>query len=147
MEYNKLLENNISRKGQNVSSLFRFIKEGQFETSASSLSTLSEITESSLCAKLGSLRDKKFGHSDSDSINNPWKIKGFSGDEINTIVHHLRLILGVIQNCFNELGKGLIMEVPSRDDRTKNFIRFHSVYQKYYHDNFNDAWSRGYRIE
>jgi hypothetical protein len=98
-----------------------------------------------LFERLKKLRDKKFGHSDSHEINNPFKIEGFKGDQILEMKRQVELLLKVFNNILLEVkGSSFILH---NDNRTANFIRYQAVYKKYYYDNLSDAWNRGYKAQ
>src|ERR1043165_2227081 len=89
MEYTKLLDTNISNENENVASLLKLNKQARdflgdvFDQKyLENKKLLSEITNSDLYKRLKKLRNKKFVHADSDEINNPWKIEGFTSVQI-----------------------------------------------------------------
>jgi hypothetical protein len=151
MEYNKLLDANTSKENENVASLMRLNKKTKeilgdaFELKFfENIKLMKEITSSDLYKRLKKLRNKKFGHSDSDEINNPWKIEGFTGRQIEEMRNQIEMLLEVFNNIF-----GAISDASFRlhnDDRTANFIRFHAKYKAYYYRNFLKAMEEGYGL-
>jgi hypothetical protein len=94
-------------KIKNVASLLRLIKlakeflESTFESkNLENIKLLKEISSSNLYKRLSKLRNKKFGHSDSDEINNPWKIEGFTGGQIEEMRSQVETLLKVFNNIF-----------------------------------------------
>jgi len=156
MEYAKMLEEKYSenekQKNKNVGSIIRLNEEvkkffgSDFQKALINDKILDELKTSKFYEKLRNLRDKKFGHIDADYSVNPLSIKGFSGNEIDECKRHLMLILQALNNCLEMFDHALIEKIPNRDNRTANFIRYHSKYQKYYHDNFVKAHNEGYGL-
>lgn len=156
-EYNKLLVDNLKYlklyPNTNASSLF-FLNELVFEDRKDSferkyqenLSILKKILQTDYYQKMRLLRDKKFSHSDDHTINNPLQIKGLTDDEIATGFDHLTLIFNVFENCTSQYGFSFSARVPHNENRTRNFIRFHAVYKKYYSDTRVRAISEGYKL-
>jgi hypothetical protein len=151
MEYNKLLDPNSSKENENVASLIRlnnsvneFIGDQYKLKYFENKKILSEIRKSEIYIWLKDLRNKKFGHADSHSINNPLKIAGFSGKQIEEIASQLKILLNIANNSFDVLGYGHF--IIHHDDRTANFIRYHAIYKQYYYKNFIKAANEGYRL-
>jgi hypothetical protein len=151
MEYTKLLEKNDKSNKTNIASIDKLNTklsqangstfENKYEENNQ---ILIEIVNSALYIKIRELRDKKFVHADNSSINDPLRIKGFTGEEMNEIFYHLNLILKVINNCIGVFGESYMPRIPHYDDRTANFVRYHAVYKKFYHDNLSEANIKGY---
>ncbi len=153
MEYTKLLEKDDESNKTNIASLFKLnnrLKESlkvSYENKyAENSRLLEEIINSSLCKKIKDLRNQKFGHADGSSSNNPFSVKGFTGNEIDKILIHIKTILKVMNNCLTEFEGEFLAKIPHHDKRTANFIKYHAVYQKYYHDNYEKAYLGGYKL-
>jgi|SRR5688572_5903695 len=151
MEYAKLLDSNSSKEDENVASLYRlnncvneFLGEEYQTKYLENKKLLNEISKSELCIRLKKLRNKKFGHADNDSINNPLKIEGFTGEQIVQIKDQLRLILKIANNSIIAATKASFM--LNDDSRTANFIRYHAKYKQYYFKNFIKAAEEGYGL-
>ena len=148
MEYTKLLEQKFGTDQNNVASLFRLVNSiknlgKEFEVGATeNKHILSGLVKSLLFEKLKKLRNKKFGHAEIHEINDPMKIRGLTGREMEEMVRQMEIMLSVANNCFGSIGYNKLLIVS--DDRTKNFIKYHAVYKQYYHDNFPKAYSEGY---
>ncbi len=146
MEYTKLLELGEKRTERHVASLQKLNeiinqdKTREFQTRFDKNEQLiEEIRSSDFYGKVRKLRDKKFAHSDGDEINDPFKIKGFQTPDFDAAFKHLRMIIIVLNNFGSIYNRIYGIEVPNRDDRTKNFIKFHSEYQSYYMKNYFTA--------
>ncbi len=141
MEYNKLLDVNTSKENENVASLLRLNKKAKeilgdvFESKfLDNIKLLKEITNSELYKRLKKLRNKKFGHSDSDLINNPWKVEGFTGQQIDGMRNQIQVLLIVFNNILAEISDANFW--LHNNDQTANFIRYHSKYKEFYYRNF-----------
>lgn len=151
MEYTKLLDPKKSDENENVSSLFKlnnevkeFLGDSYEIKFLKNRKLLNEISKSDLCIRLKNLRNKKFGHSDDHTIYDPWKIEGFTGEQIVEIGKHVKLLLEIANNCFaaaSDMSFGLY-----NDDRTANFVRYHAKYKQYYYKNFLKAEQEGYGL-
>lgn len=151
MEYTKLLDTNSSKENENVASLLKLNESAKdflgdsFEPKyLENKKLLKEITNSDLYKRLKKLRNKKFGHADSDKINNPWKIEGFTGVQIEEMRSQIEVLLNIFNNIFGAVSDanfGL-----HDDDRTANFIRYHAKYKQYYYKNFIKAMEEGYGL-
>jgi hypothetical protein len=148
MEYCKLLEKGSRNNEQNISSLNMlneiFVEDNSKnfqELFNENLSLIDRIKSSTFYKKIRSLRDKKFGHADNDEINKPFKFEGFCTDDFENAFEHLRMIKVIFNNFGSVYGREYDLEIPSREDRTRNFIRFHAEYQSYYMKNYFKAKS------
>jgi AbiU2 len=151
MEYTKLLDTNTSNENENVASLSKLNKSTRnflgdtFEPQyLENKRLLNDITNSDLYKRLKKLRNKKFGHADSDEINNPWKIEGFTGEQIEEMRSQIEVLLKIFNNILGAVSDasfGL-----HDDDRTANFIRFHAKYKQYYFKNYMKAMEEGYGL-
>jgi hypothetical protein len=151
MEYCKLLDTTSSNDDENVASLYKlnkatfdFLGDGFKPIYKENKRLLNDICKSPLGIMLKDLRNKKFGHSDNHTINKPWKIEGFTGDQIIEMGNHVKLFLGVANKCFaaiSDMNFGL-----HNDDRTANFIRFHAKYKEYYFKHYMKAMEEGYGL-
>jgi hypothetical protein len=148
MEYCKLLEKGNINNEQNISSLNR-LNQIFLQDSTKDFQMLfnqnDQLIESIKCSpfykKIRSLRDKKFGHTDNNEINKPFKFEGFSTEDFENALKHLRMIKVIFNNFGSVYGRGYDLEIPSREDRTRNFIKFHAEYQTYYMKNYLKAVS------
>jgi hypothetical protein len=146
MEYCKLLENGSRNNEQNISSLNRlneiFIEDSTKDFQKlfnQNLQFIDNIKGSDFYNKIKSLRNKKFGHADNDEINKPFKFEGFRTTDFDKAFEHLRMIKIIFNNFASSYGRVYDFEIPSREDRTKNFIKFHAEYQSYYMQNYFSA--------
>lgn len=142
MEYTKLLESSRpSNENQNVASLFKlndsvykFIGEKYNSKYLENKKLLDELCQSELYIELRALRNKKFGHADNDLINDPIKIKGFSGKQIEKMASQLQTLLRIANSLFSEVGHGHF--ILHNDNRTANFIWYHAIYKQFYYKNY-----------
>jgi ribosomal protein S17E len=143
MEYCKLLENGNKNNNENISSLKRLNEillnnyhndfKNYYETN---LTLIENIKSSDFYLKVKKLRDKKFGHSDKDEINTPFSIKGFREEDFENGFKHLKMI-GEIFISFGKIcERPYVLEIPSNENRTRNFIKFQAKYQTHYMKNF-----------
>lgn len=152
MEYTKLLDTNSSNENENVASLLKlnkFTKDylgDAFEPKyLENKRLLSKITISDLYKRLKKLLNKKFGHADSNKINNPWKIEGFTGIQIEEMRIQIEMLLKIFNNIFSAVSDASF--ALHNDDRTANFIRYHAIYQKYYYKNYFKAIEEGFVLQ
>jgi hypothetical protein len=146
MEYCKLLESGNKKNEQNISSLNRLNEIFQ-ESNTKDFQPLydenhnliEKIKKSVFYRKIRTLRDKKFGHADNDEINKPFNFEGFRTKDFKNAFDHLQKIKVVFNNFGSVYGRAYDLEIPSREDRTRNFIKFHAEYQTYYMKNFISA--------
>jgi hypothetical protein len=146
MEYNKLLEKGNRGNDQNISSLNRLndilleVNPITFMTHYKENSDLIQnIKDSDFYLKIRTLRDKKFGHADNDEINKPFKFESFVSRDFDNAFRHLRMIKTIFNSFASIYNRQYDLEIPSREDRTRNFIKFHADYQTYYMKNYMDA--------
>jgi hypothetical protein len=146
MEYCKLLESGNKKNEQNISSLnklneiFKENNTKDFQPLYDENHNLIEkIKKSVFYRKIRTLRDKKFGHADNDEINKPFKFEGFRTIDFENAFDHLQMIKVVFNNFGSVYGRSYDLEIPSREDRTRNFIKFHAEYQTYYMRSFISA--------
>lgn len=153
-EYNKLLEEklNVKYPANHIASVYHlnnFLnnkEKGFNEIYEQNLQLLDQLSLSPFNIRQRLLRDKKFSHSDMHEINDPLQIEGLTDAEIMQGFEHINLIYQVINNCAGYFGFEFSTRVPYNDDRTKNFIKFHSIYKKYYHKNLFKARNEGYGL-
>jgi hypothetical protein len=153
-EYNKLLEEKSNRNFPeshiasiyNLNTFLNNTEKGFNEIYEQNLQLLSPISSSPFNIRQRRLRDKKFSHSDMDEINNPLKIEGLTDEEIIEGFEHLKLVYQIINNCASFFDFEFAARVPYNDNRTKNFIKFHSVYKKYYYKNYLKAMHEGFGL-
>jgi hypothetical protein len=151
MEYNKLLEKRLHIESSNVASLFR-LNNSTYELLGSTFhlkysenkKLLKDVCHSDFYTTVHDLRNKKFGHADSHPVNDPLKIKGFSGEQIDEMNHQMKVLLIVANNCFNAIDDRQF--AVHNDDRTANFIRYHAKYKEYYYKNYLKAYEEGYGL-
>lgn len=142
MEYCKLLEPKKKSKRQaNISSLeqlnellFRGYKKEFEKKYQENDSLFKKLMQSDFNRHIKKLRDKKFAHSDLNSINQPYKIKGLSENEIDKGFQNLKLIRDIIKNFTLVYDFEYEMQIPHRDNRTENFVKFHANYRDFYFD-------------
>jgi hypothetical protein len=65
-------------------------------------------------------------------------------DELTKAINHLLKLYTIVNRSASFYNFSIDMRVPTRDNRTKNFIHFHSVYKKYYFANYLKAREEGY---
>ena len=142
MEYCKLLESGSTKKEQNISSLNKLNEIFLEKTTKDfhnrhyeNIKLLEKIRGSNFYKKMKTLRDKKFSHADNDEINEPFKFKAFITVDFENAFEHLRIIKIIFNNFGSVFGRIYDLEIPSRDDRTRNFIKFQSEYQTYFNNN------------
>ena len=154
MEYCKLLEKGNGRNEQNISSLNRLNeillenKNEQFQSLfEENVQLIEDIKCSAFYNKIKALRDKKFGHADNDEINKPFKFEGFRTEDFESAFEQLLMIKVIFNNFASVFGREYDLEIPSREDRTRNFIKFHAEYQSYYMKNYITAISERMKKE
>lgn len=144
MEYCKLLENKKKARGSaNISSIHRLNESfyGEFgesfgDTYKKNNQHIEQLQVSPYHQKIRSLRDKKFAHSDTNFKNTPYEFKGFTESEIEEGFKHLRVIKSVINSLTFPYDFQYLLEIPYRDKRTRNFVKYHVDYKDYYYRNF-----------
>lgn len=143
MEYNKLLEKGNNDKYQHISSL-RKLNEAIYSSVGKSYEAnylenevkLSNLKSTYFHEKIKKLRDKKFAHADNHDINIPYKIMGLNSEELNEGFLHLQTIKEILDSCTTVYDFEYSILIPSNDNRTENFIRYHAEYKDHYYKNF-----------
>lgn len=105
---------------------------------------LEKIWNSAFYEKLKNDRDKKFGHSDADYQGDVYSIKTYSESEIKEAKAILNQIQGILKRCTGAFKD--YQFVSPQDNRTRNFIDYHIVYQEFYDKNLMKAVSERYTI-
>ncbi len=149
MEYMKLMEgNNLKFPSNHFASLEKLSIAVNEDIGAAfkqkhvfNLNTLRKTKQSNFYHKLKGDRDKKLAHTDAN-YSNPFSFSSFSDDEIIEAFKHLDLFKSIMENCTGRYGYSF--EFQHADDRTNNFIKFHTNYKEYYFANYKDAVSKGY---
>ncbi|RXG32753.1 hypothetical protein [Leeuwenhoekiella marinoflava] len=93
------------------------------------------VKNSDFANEMRILRDKKYAHSENSMLFSPLKIKVFSKNEIDEAIISLKSIVEIFNEITLVFDKTYDSEVPSRDNRTENFIRFQAKYKTNYFDN------------
>jgi hypothetical protein len=151
LEYTKLVEDDLRAEDKNVASLNR-LNRAVSELAGNKYDTifnenrelLSEIRKSILYERFLALRNNRFGHSGDHPINPPFKIVGFTDEQIIEMGKHVKIFLKITNNCFE--GSSATTLGIANDDRTANFIRYHAKYKQYYFKNFIKAEEEGYGL-
>ena len=151
MEYNKLLEKKLNIDSSNIASLYRlnnstykFLGPEFHSKYSENRRLLKDLCNSDFYKVIHELRNKKFGHADNNPINDPLKIKGFSGQQIDEMMRQMKVLLIIANNCFNTFEKRQF--IVHNDDRTANFIKYHAQYKSYYYKNYLKAHNEGYGL-
>jgi hypothetical protein len=105
------------------------------------------LRNSSLFKHIKKLRDKKFAHSDSDSEHAPLSIPRFGPSMVDELLILLKELYRIWGKVTFELGYDFDSKVPHWEQRTRNFIKYHAVYKKHYHDNLSRAINEGYILK
>ena len=143
MEYNKVLEE-IKRgnKDQHISSLFQLNETVYAENKESFLEQYSQnkdqinlIKKSPFYDKMKDLRDKKYAHADSRSINSPFDIKRFSDEDFCLAFEHLSQIKNILNRLTYQYNFEYDLNIPHRDKRTENLIKSHAQHKDFYYKN------------
>lgn len=149
MEFAKLFEPS-GESSKNVASLARWNKflsdrygEEYKERFDVNRKLLNEIRKSSIYKLILSNRNTKFAHIDS-IVKNPYSISALSDNVLGEAVQLLDKIKEILQNL--TLVDGYEFAFLHVDDRTDNFIRFHAVYEEFYHKNFRQAIAEGFQL-
>ncbi|MCR8669342.1 hypothetical protein NO995_16760 [Aestuariibaculum sp. M13] len=139
MEYHKLLEKGRKNNLENISSLIwlnESLKDNlgkKFnDTHQKNITLIAELKSSVYFKKLHNLRNKKFAHSEKNSVNEPFNIKEFNEEDISNGIEHLNKIGEIIKNCTTPFEFEYDLEVPSSENRTLNFIKFQSKYKQFF---------------
>jgi hypothetical protein len=149
MEYIKLTEFENERHPQNhyaslekLSNTIYKEKGSDFELShLANLANLITIRSSDLYKKLKGERDTKFAHTDAECLA-PFSFSSFSDIEIKEAFKHINLFSLIMERCTGVFDYSFAFRHP--DNRTDNFIKFHTNYKEYYYANYLDAISKGY---
>jgi hypothetical protein len=107
------------------------------------LNSINTIRQSSLFVYLKDLRDKKFAHTDGQTNLDPLSLPILDPTQAKECMVLLDETNAIWANITQHLGYTFGQNVETR---TRNFIRYHSVYKKYFRDNFCDAHNRGYSL-
>jgi hypothetical protein len=142
MEYHKLLEKGRKKNSENISSLI-WLNESLKDSLGTKFNDvyqkniilIDKLKSSVYFKKLHTLRNKKFAHSEKNSVNEPFKIKGLNEEDISNGIEHLEKVGEIIRNCTSPYKFEYDLEVPSRENRTQNFIKFQSKYKQFYFEN------------
>lgn len=138
MEYSKLMEVSMKTTKQGLSSLIKLNDltltfKDEFKPNYDlNIQKLFELKSSNFYNKIKTLRDKKFAHSDSHTINNPFSIKGLSFEELNTGLNQLIEIKRIIDSCSFVFDFEYSNNLSSVENRTKNFIVNQGKYKEYF---------------
>lgn len=139
MEYHKLLEKGRKNSKENISSLFwlneslkNLIGTKFNDTFQQNCRLIDKLRSSNYFKKIHDLRNKKFAHSEKNSVNEPFKIKGLNEEDILNGVEHLKTIGEVINNCTKPFDFEYDLETPSNENRSLNFIKLQSKYKQFY---------------
>lgn len=89
-------------------------------------------------------RDKKFGHTDGNYSIDPMSMSGLSEDDLTTASEQLAELKKINDRCTGPFGYEFVFQHP--DDRTDNFIKFTSVYKRYFYAHYFDALKEGYHL-
>lgn len=152
MEYAKLLEKDYRRfPDQHFASLEKLSLK-VLETIGSDYQALHEknleeleiIRGSDFFKAIRDKRDKKFGHTDGNFPAPPMSISALTDEEISTGFEHINLLKEVNDRCTSPFDYVFAFQHP--DDRTDNFIKFGSVYKRYYYDHLAVAHQKGYTL-
>jgi hypothetical protein len=142
MEYHKLLEKGRRNNLENISSLI-WLNESLKDNLGTkfndiyqkNITLIAELKSSAYFKKLHDLRNMKFAHSQKNSVNEPFKIKGLNEEDISNGIEHLNKMGEIIRNCTSPYEFEYDLESPSKDNRTQNFIKFQSKYKQFYSEN------------
>ena len=154
-EYNKLLEEKLRAGSPNnhIASIFNlntflYKTEGDAfkDKYQQNLPILGSLSNSEYAKKQRLLRDKKFSHSDAHEVNNPLQIPALTDGEIQKGFEDIDLIYQVINTCAGHFDYAYSVRIPYNDDRTRNFIKFHAIYKKYYFKHYLDAIREGFGL-
>ncbi|MBU3822177.1 hypothetical protein KO566_08910 [Flavobacteriaceae bacterium XHP0103] len=146
MEYNKILEIGRKDNNQNISSIYQLneiiysLNQSSFSEKYKENKEQIEFIKSSLFYnKMKKLRDKKFAHADNHEINIPFSTKGFSTEDIYQGFSQLSILKNVLNKLTFVYDFEYDLQIPNRDNRTENFIKFHAEYKDYYFENYKSA--------
>lgn len=143
MEYCKLLEEGNTGKKEHICSLNQLneviyrLYGRPFEAKYQDTKTkLFDIKATEVYKDFKTLRDKKFAHADKNKINVPFNIKGLDSSKINQGFVQLETIREILLNCSSIYDIEYDIQIPHRDNRTENFIRYQAKYKESYFKNF-----------
>ncbi|GAO45376.1 hypothetical protein [Flavihumibacter petaseus] len=90
------------------------------------------LQTTSFSKQIRTLRKKRYGHMDGLSGYTASKMVTFNFDEIDKAIEHLRMIGLIIEEIHLQVIGGSLadIDVPSDEDRTFNFIKYHTEYQE-----------------
>ena len=142
MEYNKVLEKGRKDNSQNISSLHQLNetvysenKESFSEQYSLNKDQINLIKKSPFYDKMKDLRDKKYAHADSHSINSPFDIKRFSDEDFCLAFEHLSQIKTILNRLTYQYNFEYDLKIPHRDKRTENLIKSHAQHKDFYYKN------------
>jgi hypothetical protein len=149
MEYIKLTEADNERYPQNhyaslekLSNTICKMDEYNFrESHEANIADLTTIKSSDFYKKLKGERDTKFAHTDGGCLA-PFSFNSFSDLEIQEAHKHLDLFGFIIERCTSVFDYSFAFQ--HADNRTDNFIKFHTNYKEYYFSHYFDAISKGF---
>jgi hypothetical protein len=149
MEYVKLTESDNEEYPQNhyaslekLSNTILKEKGNDFEQLHEiNLKELATIKSSNFYKKLKGERDTKFAHTDAGCLA-PFSSSSFSDNEIAEAYKHLNLFSSIMERCTGPFDYSFTFQHP--DNKTDNFIKFHTNYEEYYFANYLDAMAKGY---
>jgi hypothetical protein len=153
-EYNKLLEEKTSKEYPDnhiasIPKLNRFLLEQEGEkyygVYAEIETMLKEVISNGFSIRQRLLRNKRFSHADLHEVNNPFRFPAMTLEEISEGLASVKDLFSCFNKATNYFDITIVDLVPSIDDRTRNFIRSHTVYERFYFDNLAKAWEAGYR--
>jgi len=154
MEITKLLEGSNKGGKENFSSMEKageaMLKKGisNYADNHSILKArLENIRESEFFGYLKKLRNKKYAHSDGDLDIDPLKFPIPKSDEILDCLKIMTELYDIWKLITNAIGYDFDSKVPHRDVRTRNYLKFHSVYKQFYFDHKAQAIREGYLLK
>jgi hypothetical protein len=154
-EFNKLLEPKKNPKFPDnhiasvilINDYFKETVGERFEsTFKENKQILAQVSDTEFSKYQRLLRDKRFSHGDLHEVNNPFSFPIMKDEEIQDGIDHLKLLFQVLNNCGRIFNFDIDTEVPNRDHRTRNFIHYQSVYERYYQANYVRAYNEGFGI-
>ena len=141
LEYTKLFDKLSNNKKENNSSLFKLIYKISLVSASfknkyeENLKKLNSIKETEFFVKMKAFRDKKFAHSDFDNNNLPFNFKSFSNDDFSQGFCHLEIVKEILDDCSSIFNYHYGLNMPHKDNRTKNFIQNQAKYKDFYRNN------------
>lgn len=152
MEYVKLLERDYRKyPSQHFASLEKLSLK-LLETFGVSYQTahdqnmaeLEMIRKTDFFTMIREKRDKKFGHADGNYAADPMAIKALTDDDLIMAAQQLSALKAVNDRCTAVFDYEFVFQ--HADNRTDNFIKFVSVYKRYYYAHYFDANKEGYNL-